>query len=52
LVKLQPFEQWFVSVIIESNAIGEEVVEDALSISAPPSNLSTCRSMYAFGNHL
>jgi hypothetical protein len=34
-------------------AIGEEVLEDVVSINIPPSSMATTyHSMYAFGNHL
>jgi hypothetical protein len=53
LAELPPFELWFVGDVVKDLTIGEEVVEDVISISSLPSNLATCyRSMYAFGNHL
>lgn len=53
LAELPPFELWFVSVVVEDLATGEEVAEDVISINSLPSNLATgYRSMYAFGNHL
>jgi hypothetical protein len=48
MAELPPFEQWFTNVITEAIE-----TSDVLSISTPPSSLgTTCRSMYAFDNHL
>jgi hypothetical protein len=53
LVKLPPFEIWFATTIVESQAIGEEVLRDMISLIIPPSILATTyHFMYAFGNHL
>jgi hypothetical protein len=53
MAELPPFEQCFTNVIAKAIEIGEEVLNDVLSISTPPSSLAiTYESMYAFGNHL
>lgn len=41
LVELPPFETWFVITTVESQAIGEEVVGDMISLTIPPSILTT-----------
>jgi hypothetical protein len=53
MVELPTFDIWFNIVVANAMVIGEEMFEDVVSISNPPSDLAIqyC-SMYAFGNHL
>ncbi len=53
MVELPPFELWLFNFVVNAMAIGEDVVEDMVSISIGPLDLATSyRSMCAFGNHL
>jgi hypothetical protein len=53
LIELPPFESQFPIAAAESIAEGKEVQGDVISISTPPSNITTAYcSMYIFGNHL
>jgi hypothetical protein len=49
----EPFHSWFKSEVSRAKAAGEEIDEDVLVLSLPPSSQATSyRSMYAFGNHI
>jgi hypothetical protein len=53
MAELPPFELWLFNVVVNAMAVGEDVVEDMVSISIGPLDLATSyRSMCAFGNHL
>ena len=49
----EPFHNWFKSEISRAKAAGEEIDEDILVLSLPPSSQAiSYRSMYAFENHI
>jgi hypothetical protein len=52
LIELPPFEIWFATGVVESQAKGEEVPTNVISLSIPHWVLATAyQSMYAIANH-